>query len=90
METLHPNEFLGVSGYQDQTPRQGLPRNQSIKRPDRASNGFEARPNRTCRTGVCGIEGNDFESDAIEQFEISVFVLTLEGAVVKLVGHRSR
>ena len=76
MEALHPNELVGVSGHQDQTPRKRLTRDQGIKRPDRASNYFEVRPNLTCRTGVCGIEGNDFESDAIEQFKIPVRVFT--------------
>ena len=90
IETLHPNELLGVSGHQDQTPRQRLTRDQGVKRPDGASDCFEVRPNRTCRTGVRGIEGHDFERDAIEQSKIPIRVSTFEGTVVKLVGHRSR
>ena len=89
IETLHPNELLGVSGDQDQTPRQCLTRDQGVKRTHGASNCFEVRPDRTCRPGVRGIEGNDFERDAIEQSEIPIRISTLEGTVVKLVAHWS-
>ena len=87
IETLHPNELLGVRGHQNQTPRQRLTRDQGVNRPDGASDCFKVRPNHTCRTGVRGIKGHDFERDAIEQFEVPIRVSTLEGTVVQLVGH---
>ena len=50
IETLHPNELLGVRGHQNQIQRQRLTRDQGVNRPDGASDGFKVRQNHTyCR-----------------------------------------
>jgi len=77
-------EFTQVAGHQGQATGQGLPGYQDVVGADGSAAGGQHGANFSRVASVFGVERQHFEAQSVDERQIAVAALALEGAVIKL------